>query len=83
MKREILCVACTSSFADIVLSLNRDPAVEAIGEKSKFLVGNSKDKLICDQCGKVIFANDACCAVSTFTNDRPYFGWEDEYINPI
>ena len=83
MKRQILCCSCTSAFADIVSSLNGNPEVLATGEKTKFLVGNSKDECFCDHCGGALFPGDACCAVSTFTNDRPYFGWEEQYINPV
>ena len=83
MKRQILCCSCTSAFADIVSNLNGNPEVRVTGEKTKFLVGNSKGEYVCDMCGKEIFVNDACCAVSTFTDARPYFGWEEHYINPI
>lgn len=83
MKRQILCCKCTSDYSDIVSSLNSNPEVIATGEKSKFLVGNSKSECICDTCGKKIFINDACCAVSTFTDARPYFGWEEKHINPV
>lgn len=83
MKQEILCCQCTSAFSDIVSSLNGKLAGRLAGEKTKFLVGNSKGEAHCDHCNALIPPGGACCAVSTFWNDRPYHGWEQEYINPI
>ena len=83
MKQEILCCSCTSNFAEIVSSLNGKPENRATGEKTKFLVGNSINECNCDHCNKQIFSGDACCAVSTFTDRTPYFGWEDRFIDPI
>jgi hypothetical protein len=83
MKRQILCCSCTSAFADIVSSLNGNLEARVIGEKTKFLVGNLKGVANCDHCRGRILPGGACCAVSTFTDENPYFGWEDRYINPI
>lgn len=77
MKRSILCKPCEDEHHILFPTESPYP-----GEYVKFVSGESKKNMVCDFCAIPIKKGDYCCAFSGYTDNTPYFEWEEEYIKP-
>lgn len=75
MKRDILCIPCEEIHRSLFPVESPYP-----GEYVKFKPGKAKHKMNCDYCALPIKKDSPCCAFSVYTDKRPYFEWEGEYI---
>lgn len=75
MKREIICVNCAIDQKELFPSSNPYP-----GEYVRFIEGAALRDYICDLCAARIEHTDKCYAFSIYTDQRPYRGWEQDYI---
>ena len=75
MKREIICKNCEPDYRQLFPVESPYP-----GEYIKFVNGKARENMTCDFCGTPIKKNKSCCAVSMYTDQIPYFEWEDEDI---
>ena len=76
MKREIVCPDCAKNLKKLFPDASPYP-----GEYLRFINGKSKKELICDQCATSIKIDDDCCAFSIYSDTRPHYDWEENYIN--
>lgn len=78
MKREIICKDCIKDLKKLFPEQSPYP-----GEYVRFLNGKAKKNMFCDSCGKNISMNEKCVAFSIYSDSRPYFDWENNYISTI
>jgi hypothetical protein len=78
MVRKILCKKCEADSKKLFPNESPYP-----GEHVKFVPGEAKRDMICDDCGVDIEIGQQVCAFSIFTDygGIPYFAWEEEYLN--
>lgn len=86
MKREILCLSCSTTAREIALSTrpkdSRGMPLDYPGEHVKRTVGRSIRHLLCDMCCTEITPGQEIAAVSTWSDysGSPYYPWESEYL---
>jgi len=78
MKREIVCLICYEQLRKVLRSHPADP--EGPAEFVKFVRGEVRSDMRCDQCGKEITKDSKCAALSMWTEFIPYSQWERDYI---
>lgn len=76
MKREIVCPECEKELKE--LFPDKDPYP---GEHIRFVDGNAKREMYCDHCLTLIQPGVPCCAFSIYCDARPYYNWEDGYLD--
>lgn len=78
MVRKILCKKCEASSKKLFPTESPYP-----GEHVKFVPGEAKHGMLCDDCGVYINKGDIVCAFSIFADygGIPYYPWEEEYLN--
>lgn len=77
MKRDMLCAKCGKETRQRFSSL--EPFT---GEFVLMRRGKVKTPFVCDWCGKSVSASVAV-AISIFTTTRPYFAWEEQFLEGI
>ena len=83
MKREICCAKCAEEWGRIALGgggPGKYPGVNAEGEGMRRLYGEAIIDCVCDGCGTELDRGSRVAAVSLYTEDRPYFEWESEFM---
>lgn len=83
VKREIMHPRCAAKIR--VGVADGDSAIDvalahAQGEHTKFVAGECRRWMTCDFCGLTLPEGTPGVAVSMYSDARPYFPWEDEYI---
>ena len=73
MRRELLCCECRSK---LIGKLGHYE-----GEYHDFKSGKSKGHYVCDACMTPLPPGTECYAFSIWTDERPRYDWEDEYID--
>lgn len=72
MKQEIVCVNCVDHWNELKGAFP--------GEFIKTVPGYARFEFICDSCNLDIIKGDLAWAVSAYTDDNPYFSWEEQYL---
>ena len=79
MKREICCPECAEEWKGKGKP-RKFPSLNSDGEGMRQVEGETLMGCTCDGCGKPLPAGATAVAVSIYSDDRPYFAWEDEYL---
>ena len=74
MKRDIACPNCALTYHGY------PDSIDGPAEYIKRIKGKANLDFICDRCGKPILKDSDCVAISVYSDLRPYFRWEGDYV---
>ena len=83
MKREVVCLDCAKETLELYEKIKNEPLEpgDPTGEGLKAIEGKANQDFICDRCNKGLPACTTVMALSHYTDQTPYYVWEDEVLD--